>query len=159
GIRNLLVFGEAGAINPGIDVGEILVPTFAIREEGTSYHYFPPEIAVRSSKKILMGIRGLLNNLGLSYKEGGVWSIDAPFRETRGKVLRYSSQGVYAVEMECSALFSIARYRRAKTAAILIITDTLYGERWKQAFEEPGVIDNERRISEVLVKHWNKIAC
>ncbi|MEM2913010.1 MAG: hypothetical protein QXR06_01560, partial [Candidatus Bathyarchaeia archaeon] len=55
GIRNLLVFGEAGAINPGIDVGEILVPTFAIREEGTSYHYFPPEIAVRPSKKILMG--------------------------------------------------------------------------------------------------------
>ncbi|MBS7654209.1 hypothetical protein KEJ43_03970, partial [Candidatus Bathyarchaeota archaeon] len=72
GIRNLLIFGEAGAINPGIDVGEILVPTFAIREEGTSYHYFPPEIAVKPSKKILMGIRGLLDNLGLSYKEGGV---------------------------------------------------------------------------------------
>jgi uridine phosphorylase len=158
GIRNLLVLGEAGAINSVIDVGEIVVPTFAIREEGTSYHYFPPEIAVRPSKKLLIRVKRLLDNFGFHYIEGGVWSTDAPFRETREKVLRYSSQGVHAVEMECSALFSIAQYRRAKTAALLVITDTLYGKKWKQAFEEPRVIDNERRISEILVKHWSKIA-
>jgi len=38
-IKQLIVFGEAGSISPKIDIGEILIPTFAIREEGVSYHH------------------------------------------------------------------------------------------------------------------------
>ena len=157
GIRRLIVFGEAGAINPRIDIGEMLIPTFAIREEGTSYHYLPPNVNAKPSQKLRTKIKSLLDSVSVPYKEGGVWTTDAPFRETRDKVLRYSSQGVYAVEMECSALFSVAQYRRAKSAALLIITDRLYGKIWKSAFKEPKVVNNEKKISEILVKYWSEL--
>lgn len=157
GVKRLIIFGEAGAVSPNISPGEILVPTFAIREEGTSYHYLPPDVIAKPSKELVEQIEGLLNRLGIPYKEGGVWTTDALFRETRDKVLRFSARGVFAVEMECSALFSVAQYRRAKVAALLIITDKLHEEEWKPAFDNPKVIENEKKISEVLAKHWREV--
>lgn len=157
GIKRLIIFGEAGSISPTIDVGEILVPTFAIREEGVSYHYMPPSFEARPAENLLNKIKTLLSQMGIPYKEGGVWTTDAPFRETMNKVLNYSRKGVLAVEMECSALFCLSHYRRINSAALLIITDTLWEGVWKQAFQEQKVVDMEKKISETLVTHWNKM--
>lgn len=158
GVKSLIIFGEAGAISPKINLGETLIPTFAVREEGTSYHYLPPGVAAKPSLRLRMKIKSLLDRLGMLYKEGGVWTTDAPFRETYSKVLRYSSQGIFAVDMECSALFSVAKYRRAKAAALLIITDTLHQKGWKPAFNDKNVIKNEKKISENLIKYWRELS-
>jgi len=83
-----------------------------------------------------------------------VWTTDAPFRETMGNVLKYSGAGDLAVEMECSALLALSIYRRVSAAAILTITDTLWEGVWKPAFNEPRVIEVEKRISETLVRRW-----
>jgi uridine phosphorylase len=157
GIKHVVVFGEAGSINPGVDVGQIVIPTFAIREEGVSYHYLPPGFEAKPSDKILKNIRMLLCRMSIPYREGGVWTTDAPFRETMKKVLTYSKIGVLAVEMECSALFCLSTYRRIDSAALLIITDTLWEGVWKPAFEEGKVISMEKRASETLVTYWNEL--
>ncbi len=153
-IRELVILGEAGAISPDIRLGGVLVPTFAVREEGTSYHYLPPDAPAKPSEEVKGKIKGLLEEEGIPYKEGGVWTTDAVFRETRDKVVRYSSQGVLAVEMECSALFSVAEYRGVEAGALLIITDELHGRRWREAFNDPEVVEKGRRVSELLAKNW-----
>lgn len=157
GVKRLIIFGEAGAISPKIGLGEVFIPAFAIREEGTSYHYLPPDAPAKPSREVREKIKELLSWLGVSFKEGGVWTTDAVFRETRDKVLKYSSQGVLAVEMECSALFSVAQYRGAEAAALLVITDELHEKEWKPAFDDPQVIENEKKISEILVKNWSRL--
>ncbi len=157
GIKQLLIFGEAGSINPEITIGEVLVPTFAIREEGVSYHYMPPNFEAKPSGNLLRKIEALLNEKGIPYKKGGVWTTDAPFRETMNKVLTYSKEGVLAVEMECSAIFSVSKYRGTNSAALLIITDTLHEGTWKPPFNEPKVINMEKNISEVPATHRNKL--
>ncbi|MGD8566239.1 MAG: nucleoside phosphorylase, partial [Candidatus Bathyarchaeota archaeon] len=131
GIKGLLVYGQAGSINPEIYFGELLIPTFTVREEGASYHYLPSDVIAKPSQSLKNEIRSLLDSMNIKYKQGGVWTTDAPFRETRDKVLNYSKRGVFAVEMECSAIFSVAKYRQAKAAALLIITDLLYGQIWR----------------------------
>ena len=73
------------------------------------------------------------------------------------KVLTYSKAGVLAVEMECSALFCLSTYRRTNSAALLIITDTLWEGAWKPAFNEPKVINMEKRISEKLATSWKEL--
>ena len=157
-IHRLVILGEAGSISPKIGVGEILVPTFAIREEGTSYHYLPPNTEAKPSFTLLKKIKVLLNQMNVPHREGGVWTTDAPFRETMDKVLSYSRAGVVAVDMECSAIFCLSMYRCVESAAILVITDTLYEGVWSTAFQEPKVTDIEKRISEILVKYWNRLA-
>jgi len=157
GIKRLIIFGEAGSISPEINVGEILVPTFAIREEGTSYHYLPPGFEAKPSNNLLRKIKLLLSKKDIQYKVGGVWTTDAPFRETMGKVLTYSEKGILAVEMECSALFCLSNYRGINSAALLVITDTLWEGIWKPAFKEQKVIDTEKKMSEILMTHWNHL--
>jgi hypothetical protein len=71
GIKNILIFGEAGSISSKVNIGEIVIPTFAIREEGTSYHYLPPNFEAKPSDNLLKNIRGLLYKTGVPYKEGG----------------------------------------------------------------------------------------
>jgi uridine phosphorylase len=157
GIKHLVIFGEAGSISPEISIGQILVPTFAIREEGVSYHYLPPNIEAKPSEKLPGNIKAFLSKRGIQHKEGGVWTTDAPFRETMKKVLNYSRAGVLAVEMECSALFSLSIFRKVTSAALLVITDTLWEGVWKPAFEDKEVVDMERRISETLAMHWKEL--
>ena len=157
-IKQLIVFGEAGSISPKIDIGEILIPTFAIREEGVSYHYLPPNVRAEPSSSLLRKIEAFLDEEGIRYKMGGVWTTDAPFRETMDKVLAHSEAGALAVEMECSAIFCLSKYREADSAAILVITDTLHEGVWKPAFQEAKVINVEKKVSETLMKHLAKLA-
>jgi len=157
GIRSIVILGEAGSICPEIKPREILIPTFAVREEGTSYHYLPPGTIPKPSRNLVEKIERLLSSRSIFYKEGGVWTTDAMLRETRDKVLKYSSQGALAVEMECSALFSVAQYREAEIAALLVITDELHREEWKNTFSDPKVKETEKNVSEIIAKHWSEL--
>ena len=157
GIRRFLVLSEAGSLNPIAGIGELIVPTFAIREEGTSYHYLPPSVIAKPSLDLLKSIKELLSKVGIPFKEGGVWTTDAPFRETPSKVHAYSKIGVLAVDMECSAIFSLSIYRKVESAALLVITDTLWEGVWKPAFEDPRVVSVEKRVSESLVMYWREL--
>lgn len=144
GVRQFVVAGEAGSISPNCRIGDILLPTWGVREEGTSYHYLPPEAPCAASPALLDGLRRALE--GVPFVQGGVWTTDAPFRETADKVRDYALRGVLAVEMECTALMAIAACRRVEFAAGLVVTDELGGGNWVQGFGSPEV----RRRREVL---------
>ena len=59
-----------------------------------------------------------------------VWTTDALYRETRGKVARRVAEGCVAVDMEASALFAVARFRGVRIAHILAAADDLSQEQW-----------------------------
>ncbi|MFO7837374.1 MAG: hypothetical protein R6V83_12080 [Candidatus Thorarchaeota archaeon] len=87
---------------------------------------------------------------GVAYHEGGVWTTDAPFRETFGKAARFSEQGGLAVEMECTALMSIALFRGIEFGALLVITDELFSGKWKTGFNTPEIQSTRERIAKVV---------
>jgi nucleoside phosphorylase/ribosomal protein S18 acetylase RimI-like enzyme len=145
GVKRLLMLGMAGSISPRCRIGEIIVPTWGISEDGVSWHYAPPGPGTppsltrtpRPSALLVDALRRYLREQapGLEVKEGGVWTLDAIFRETLDKVERHAAEGALAVEMECAALMSIAAYRNVDFAAVLIITDELFSGSWEHDFE------------------------
>lgn len=52
GEKEFLVVGEAGAIKEGVTIGDVILPTWALREEGTSYHYMPPDYIPKPSERL-----------------------------------------------------------------------------------------------------------
>ena len=132
GIERVIMLGYAGSISPSVRVGDIVIPTWGIREEGTSYHYFSPEHEARPSRELCSGLVRVMGRD--EFFEGGVWTTDGIFRETRAKVARYAKLGVLAVEMECTALMCVAEYRKIKFATVLAISDEVFGEKWVSAF-------------------------
>jgi len=75
---------------------------------------------------------------GCEVLDGPVWSTDAIYRETPQQVRRYRDLGCLAVEMELSALFSVAAFRQAALAGVLVVSDDLSSLRWKPGFRQPA---------------------
>jgi len=149
GATSVVMVGEAGAIAASCRIGDVVVPTWGLREEGTSYHYLPADVTCRPAPDLLDWLRRALAP-GAKWLEGGVWTTDAPFRETADKVRRYSAQGVLAVEMECTALMSVAMYRAVPFAAVLVITDELHGDGWVEEFGGERAEGARRRVCRLL---------
>ena len=107
GVRELISCGSCGVL---VDIPEnaFLVPYKALRDEGTSYHYLPPERFVEVSEKARYAVEKTMKNHGLPYIEVVTWSTDGFFRETKEKVAYRKSEGCSVVEMECSALAACA---------------------------------------------------
>jgi purine-nucleoside phosphorylase len=77
-----------------------------------------------------------LDARGVSYTEGASWTVDAPFMETHEEVDRYGSEGILTVEMEASALFTVAGVRGADIAAGFAVSDNLFGGKWNPRFHD-----------------------
>jgi uridine phosphorylase len=134
GVKKFISIGEAGALQKNLKVGDFIVCTKAIRDEGTSHHYLKSSKYVCASKEITEKIEATMKKNGLKYVKGATWTIDAPFRETIDEVRKYQKEGVLTVEMEAAAVFAVAQYRKVKAGAIFTISDYLGELEWKPKY-------------------------
>jgi len=130
GCRKFVACGGAGVLVGSIDVGHIVVPTAAIRDEGTSYHYLPLAREVTPTRRALAAVETVLRENKHDYVRGKTWTTDAVYRETRPRMARRQKEGCVVVEMEAAAFFAVARFRRVEFAQILYGGDSLAGRRW-----------------------------
>ena len=130
GSRKFVACGGAGVLIPNVHCGHVIVPSAAVRDEGTSYHYMPPGREVEPSPEALAAIEAVLDERCVPYLKGKAWTTDAFYRETRQKVKRRRDEGCIAVEMEAAAFFAVARFRGVKFGQILYGGDDVSGEEW-----------------------------
>jgi len=154
GVERFVMVGQAGAISPRCKIGDLVLPTWGVREEGVSYHYLSPDVRCEVSEELLGVVKEYMGDIG--FEEGGVWSTDAQFRETPEKVLAYAVRGVLAVEMECTALMAIAMVRHVDFAAALMITDELFGGSWRRGFRSPHVTALQDLLCERLAQEFRQ---
>ena len=135
GAQDFIFFGLCGSVSPEVTIGDILLPTGAYIEEGTSLHYGKQTGAVSyCSESIRQHLKASCNAQNLAFQEGLVWTTDAVFRETKTLVRSYREKGAIAVEMELSALFTIGAFRGVKIGAALVVSDELSTYNWKPGF-------------------------
>lgn len=137
GVKKIILLGVAGSLVPEWRVGDAALIKEAISDEGTSPHYFPRQKTFLASTRLLSRVGKKLTKLGLPYRLTKAISTDAPFRETRSWLTEARSKGAAVVDMETSAELAIASFRGASAAALLLISDELFGPRWKPGFSSP----------------------
>jgi uridine phosphorylase len=130
GGRMFVACGGAGALDRDLALGHVIVPTSAVRDEGTSYHYLPPGQEARPTPRALAAVEQTLQEHGVPYRTAATWTTDAIFRETPGKIQLRRSQGCVTVEMEAATFFAVAEYRGVAIAQILYSGDDLSGVEW-----------------------------
>jgi len=111
-------------------MGHVIVPTAAIRDEGTSYHYLPASREVAPTTDALEAIVATLDAHGVPHVTGKTWTTDGIYRETRDKVRRRVAEGCLTVEMEAAAFFAVAQFRGVSFGQMLYAGDDLSGEAW-----------------------------
>jgi uridine phosphorylase len=130
GGRAFITAGGAGTLVPELAVGQVIVPTSAVRDEGTSYHYLPASREVAPTDDALAAIVATLEQRGVPHALGKTWTTDGVYRETRDKIRRRVAEGCLTVEMEAAALFAVARFRGVSFGQMLYAGDDVSGEAW-----------------------------
>lgn len=130
GCRKFIACGVAGVLDSRLDRGTVVVPGAAVRDEGTSYHYVEPAREIAVERDVVRIIESVLRSRGVRYRVGKTWTTDGLYRETRSRIARRKSEGCLTVEMECSALLAVSRFRGVRFGQLLVAGDDVSGDEW-----------------------------
>lgn len=144
GGRKFIACGSSGVLDRSIPRGGFVVPSAAVRDEGTSYHYREPSREIDVNKKAIKAITTVFESHHESYRTGKVWTTDGLFRETASRIALRKKEGCLAVEMEAAALLAVAQFRRVKLGYILTGGDDVSGKEWDTRGENLRLPTRER---------------
>ena len=130
GSRKFIACGGCGVLAPDIAVGHLIIPTTAVRDEGTSYHYLPPSREVAASQAGVIAIEKVLKLHQVEYLLTKTWTTDAIYRETPERARLRKEEGCLTVEMEAAAFFAVAQFRGVEFAQILYGGDAVLPGAW-----------------------------
>jgi uridine phosphorylase len=136
GAETVMAFGWCGSLTAEARIGDLIVPAAAYSEEGTSGHYPTAEPEPGPAAELCLTLQQQMQAAGLPFQSGRVWTTDAIYRETKAKVMSFASQGMLAVEMEMSALFTVARFRGVALAGLLVVSDELFTLTWRHGLHD-----------------------
>ncbi len=157
GASRIILFGWCGAVSRTLSVGDVLIPDSALSGEGTSC-YYGEQSKIVPSLKLNQGLESLFAERGVGFKSGCVWSTDAIYREDRRQLKKLRSEkNVFAVDMEFSALCSVAMFRGIQFSALLMVSDELWGESWKSGFSAIDFKKKCKSITEMILHNVTKI--
>lgn len=130
GCNTFIVIGGAGVLKLDIACGHIVIPTAAVRDEGTSYHYLLPGREVAPTVEVVDVLKHILVRHRVPYLEGKNWTTDGFFRETKAKVARRRDEGCLTVDMEAASMYAAAQYREYRIGQLLYGGDDVSAEEW-----------------------------
>ena len=141
GVKNILMFGSCGTLID-LEHTSIIIPTHALREEGTSYHYLPASDEIQLQPKYVDRLIEFCAKNKVHYAVGKTWTTDAIFRETRKKVKDRVKQGCVSVEMECASMAALCKFRNVNFSEFFYVTDSLAEEEY-----DIGILRNKKKLN------------
>jgi uridine phosphorylase len=131
GAETCIFIGSAGTLIEDFQRGDIFLPIRAVRDEGTSFHYNAPSRHAFPDPDLTDAVRSTLSMKKIRFREGTTWTTDGVYREIPSKISRLREEGCLAVDMEASALFSVAGHYGRRIAGIFLIWDSISGAAWR----------------------------
>src|SRR6201996_6986337 len=120
----VLFLGKCGGLKKRNKLGDLILPIAAIRGEGTSDDYFPPEVPALPAFALQKAISTTIRDYAVDYWTGTVyttnrrvWEHDEVFKEYLQKVR------AYAIDMETATIFSVGFFNKIPTGALLLVSD------------------------------------
>jgi AMP nucleosidase len=150
--KAVLFLGKCGGLKKRNKLGDLILPIAAIRGEGTSNDYFPPEVPAMPAFALQKAISTTIRDYGVDYWTGTVyttnrrvWEHDEEFKVYLQKIR------AYAIDMETATIFSVGFYNKIPTGALLLVSD--------QPMIPEGVKteESDKNISALYVENHIKI--
>lgn len=152
GAENILAVGCCGCLDENLKESDLVVPNCAIRDEGLSYHYLKTKDEILLNEKMVELISKGLKQQNLPFVVGKTWTNDGLYRETSDKTSKRKKQGAIVVEMETSALASVAKFRDVNFGQILYGADSLANGNYnKRTFRGDKIPKHTEGIVEIAL--------
>jgi AMP nucleosidase len=122
--KGVLFLGKCGGLKKSTEIGHFILPTAAIRGEGTSNDYKPPEVPALPSFKLHKFVSDKIVKRNLEYRTGviyttnrRVWEWDEEFKNYLRKL------ATIAIDMETATLFIVGLVNAIPRGALLMVSD------------------------------------
>ncbi len=160
GLHTAIRLGSCGGISTEVIPGDLVIPTAAVRMEGTTKEYAPPEYPAAGDFTVLTALAESARTLGYPFRIGVVQSKDSFYGQHRPETMPTSSLllekweawkrlGVLASEMETAALYTVGAFRKVRVGCVL---NAFWNqERAKAGFRDPDVFDMTPSIQTVIL--------
>ena len=125
GVETFVRVGTTGALQEGIDIGDMIVATGAAKNEGTSKRYEPAEFPAVPDFTVLRALADSAEARGEDVHVGPIVSDDAYYAETDEYVSEWEAAGILSVEMEAATVFTLARRKGLRAGAICTVDGNL----------------------------------
>ena len=151
GVSECIVLSCCGSFDPGLFIGDILVPHAAVSGEGVT-QYYASQDQLDVDQLLRKKIQQRLQAHKIDYQTGVIWSTDAPYRERRSVLNQlHANRGVCGVDMEFSALCAIAACRGVRLAGVFVVSDELWAEKWKPGFSDHRFRERSQHLFKTLI--------
>lgn len=145
GCKALVCISSAGLIAENLQPPLFLLIDKALRDEGTSHHYLPPQRFALASPTLVDAVARRLHDRALPFIRGSSWTTDAPFRETSKLIAARRGEGIIAVEMEAAAMLAMAEALGKHVICLAHITNAMATRT--DDFEKGGDDGNEAALN------------
>ncbi len=122
--RGVLFLGKCGGLKHTTEIGHFILPIAAIRGEGTSTDYFPPEVPALPSFKLHKFVSEKILARGLDYRTGVVYTTNRRVWEHDMAFLkRLQDVTAIAIDMETATIFIVGHKNEISRGALLLVSD------------------------------------
>ena len=129
GVKTLIRIGSCGALQKNIRLGDLIIPTGAVRNEGTSDSYIERGYPAVPDIEILCEILTNAQKLNYPHQWGLIRSHDSFYTDAEAAIDKYwAERGILAADMESAPLMVIGGLRKLKTASILNVVVEAEGQ-------------------------------
>ncbi|RDB37191.1 AMP nucleosidase [Spirobacillus cienkowskii] len=122
--KAVLFLGKCGGLKHSTEIGHFILPIAAIRGEGTSNDYFPPEVPAMPSFKLHKFVSQKIVEAGHDYRTGVVYTTNRRVWEHDQAFLKYMHKmKCIAVDMETATILMVGLYNEIARGALLVVSD------------------------------------
>ncbi len=122
--KAVLFLGKCGGIKQKNKIGDLILPIAAIRGEGASNDYFPPEVPALPAFALQKAISTTIRDYACDYWTGTCYTTNRRVWEHDGAFKKYLQRiRAMAVDMETATIFSVGFYNHIPTGALLLVSD------------------------------------
>lgn len=122
--KAVLFLGKCGGLKKRNKIGDLILPIAAIRGEGTSSDYFPPEVPALPAFALQKAISTTIRDHGVDYWTGTVYTTNRRVWEHDEAFKTYLQEiRAYAIDMETATIFTVGFFNKIPTGALLLVSD------------------------------------
>ncbi len=125
GAKVFIRVGTSAGIQPEVRPGDLVIPTGAMRNEGTSYYYVPDGFPAVPSFRVLKALIKASEELGYKHHIGIISTDDSFYAETPEFLSELRDYGIVSLDMESSAIFVVSHLRGLEAGTVLGVVANL----------------------------------
>jgi AMP nucleosidase len=140
----VLFLGKCGSLKPDLNLGKLILPIAAIRGDGTSNDYFPPEVPALPAFALQKAVSTTIVEFGRDYWTGVVYTTNRRVWEHDDEFRSYLQRTrCMAIDMETATIFTVGFHNHIPTGALLLVSDNPMTPEGIKTAESDDLVNRE----------------